>query len=329
MTTQVETVPPDAPFVEALDRMRRLQLSCIVICASDRRPLGILSERDVVRILQQKLQEGPVPETLASLLGRTPISVSADATVGTAVKIQRQHGIRRLLVLDCKGRLTGLITQTDLARAYSLALERERDRLERLVTQRTRELQELNSELQEMALVDGLLGIGNRRAMDDMLHRIHEQAIRSGRAYGVALADIDYFKAYNDLYGHPQADAILRQVARALERSLRASDALFRYGGEEFLAVLPAVDLESACLVGERIRGAVEGLALSHAGTAHGIVTVSVGVAIWAAEGDAGRDAEPGSSDWQGIVRQADSALYTAKDGGRNQVASTARGKDT
>jgi len=317
MTKQVETASPDSPFREVVARMHQLRVSCIVICDDQQRPIGLVSERDVVRIVDDQTGVRPLPKTAAAFLGRSPITVPARATTDLALKLQRQHGIRHLIVLDRDQRLAGLVTQTDLARSYAMGLERERNHLEKMVSQRTRELEELNSELQTMALVDGLLGIGNRRAMYEYLGRIHEQSLRHGHPYGVALADVDQFKAYNDVYGHPQADSILREVTRALERSLRASDALFRYGGEEFLAVLPGVDLDGARVAAERLRGAVETLSLPHTGADRGIVTLSVGVAVW--------DRQQTQHDWSQIVGYADSALYNAKESGRNRVSNSPR----
>jgi diguanylate cyclase (GGDEF)-like protein len=172
------------------------------------------------------------------------------------------------------------------------------------------------------ALMDAVTGIGNRRFLDQSLAPAVAQARRHGRPMALIMLDVDTFKAYNELYGHPQGDACLRAVAQALQGALqRSEDALFRYGGEEFLVLLPDLSLAAAMPVAERLRLAVRGLRLLHGGGERGVVTVSLGVA-------AIEPARPGAvtADAGALLAAADRALYQAKARGRDRVVADGDG---
>ena len=127
----------------------------------------------------------------------------------------------------------------------------------------------------------------------------------------VLMIDIDYFKQLNDRGGHPAGDACLRQISEALAGAAgRRDDVLGRYGGEEFALVMSGASLQAGLVVAERLRHTVESLAISHAGSPRGVVTVSVGIA----------SALPGEKPLDALIASADSALYEAKRRGRNQV---------
>jgi two-component system cell cycle response regulator len=174
------------------------------------------------------------------------------------------------------------------------------------------ELERLNRELYEQSRQDPLTRVGNRLRMREDLEATEANAERYGRRYAVALCDVDRFKAYNDSRGHPAGDAVLRSVAEALRDSCRKGDAVYRYGGEELLVVLPGQGVELAGAAAERMREAVEALAISHPDNQPaGVVTISVGVAV--------RDSG-GPGDLETVLGNADKALYEAKNGGRNRI---------
>jgi diguanylate cyclase (GGDEF)-like protein len=180
------------------------------------------------------------------------------------------------------------------------------------------ELQRLNVDLLERSLTDQLTGVGNRRRMDEEIEQTHASAVRLGRTYGVALFDIDHFKSYNDCYGHAGGDQTLRRVAETMTRVSRTGERAFRYGGEEFLLVVPDCRPADAMLVtAERVREAVAGMAIVHEArpSTPPCITVSGGVACWT----------PGSPlSAQEVVEQADAALFEAKSRGRNQICAGA-----
>ncbi|HYT39894.1 MAG TPA: diguanylate cyclase [Acidimicrobiia bacterium] len=180
--------------------------------------------------------------------------------------------------------------------------------LHRRLAHHRHELRRLHREEAVNARTDSLTGLGNRRSMDEELVRLAARDRRYGHHYWLMLCDLDRFKGYNDHYGHPAGDAVLAAVADALRNGLRDADSLFRYGGEEFLAVLTEASLESALETAERLRRQVEGLQILHQRNAPwGMVTMSVGLTALA-----------GSVDM--AVERADTALYVAK-AGRNRVA--------
>ena len=169
-------------------------------------------------------------------------------------------------------------------------------------------------ELHRLATRDGLTSVANRRSFDQTLNTEWRRATRESRTLSLLMIDVDYFKRYNDTYGHQGGDECLRQVAAAMsDVVMRSSDAVARYGGEEFAILLPATDPPGALIVAERIRAAVEALALPHAQSdIAGHVTVSVGAASLVV---------PLHGEPTQLVGLADQALYRAKQLGRNRVA--------
>ncbi|MBN2194452.1 MAG: diguanylate cyclase [Polyangiaceae bacterium] len=177
------------------------------------------------------------------------------------------------------------------------------------------ELRRRTELLAALTATDGLTGIANRRHLDATLAREWRRCMRRGSSLGVVMLDVDFFKRYNDRYGHAAGDDCLRAVAHAVSGSvLRAGDLTARFGGEEFAAVLPDTDLPGTVTVAERIRQAVAALALPHEGSeAATTVTVSAGAA----------SVVPGATEGgvEDLVQAADGALYAAKQAGRNRVA--------
>lgn len=167
--------------------------------------------------------------------------------------------------------------------------------------------------LMERALRDGLTGIWNRRAFDERLAECWRSSLRSGQPLAAILIDVDHFKFYNDMLGHPAGDECLRQVATTLHGDvLRSNSVLARYGGEEFVALIEDADLDAARLIAERLRQSVTQLALPHPrSSVANHVTVSIGVASFPAAMDA---------DAKSLLDAADAALYKAKRSGRNRV---------
>jgi diguanylate cyclase (GGDEF)-like protein len=206
--------------------------------------------------------------------------------------------------------------------AYRLAARRLLARaaaLTRQVEQRTEELRQVNSRLQQLAAIDPLTGLANRRRLQEALDLESRRSARYRSELSLILLDVDFFKGYNDLLGHVSGDDCLRQVAASLQGvAMRSGDVVARYGGEEFAVLLPGTPVMHAYGIAETIRQRVMELAIGHPGSnVSSCVTISAGVAsvIPAAGFDPVQ-----------LVESADSALYRAKRDGRNRVLIGARG---
>ncbi|HEU4371877.1 MAG TPA: diguanylate cyclase [Telluria sp.] len=194
----------------------------------------------------------------------------------------------------------------------SISNARLHDSLEQRVAERTAQLEEANRKLATLSATDSLTGLANRRHFDEALRSEWARASRIGQPLAVVMLDVDYFKKFNDRYGHQAGDSCLVRVAQALAASARrASDLTARYGGEEFSIVLPNTGADEARQIGEALRRAIEQLDIANEGAESGQVTISVGVAI---------QSGPGVADPDALMRLADAALYRAKDAGRNRV---------
>jgi two-component system cell cycle response regulator len=167
----------------------------------------------------------------------------------------------------------------------------------------------------ELALTDPLTGLYNRRYMESHVTSLVEQALARGKPLALLVVDIDYFKAVNDMHGHDAGDDVLREFATRVKKSIRGIDLACRYGGEEFVIVMPETDMAVAAIVAERIRRRIAGEPFSiRAGAAALDVTISVGIAALAGVSDTAA----------AILKRADQALYRAKRDGRNRVVADA-----
>ncbi len=191
-------------------------------------------------------------------------------------------------------------------------LQQYKDELEITVKERTEELEKANDQLKKLSLIDSLTNIANRRAYDESVEREVKAAKRSNNPVALLMIDIDFFKLYNDHYGHDKGDVTLCRVAESIAKSLpRSIDLVARIGGEEFVALLPDTDIRGACSVAERIQLNVKSLAIPHEyADDMKVVTVSIGYTSL-------KDSELNVVD---LFKQADTALYKAKEAGRNRV---------
>ncbi|BCM26178.1 hypothetical protein ZMTM_24370 [Methyloradius palustris] len=184
--------------------------------------------------------------------------------------------------------------------------------LETRVAERTEELKIANRQLEELSTTDGLTGIANRRRFDEELQSEWSRAVRSSQPLSLAIIDIDWFKNYNDHYGHQEGDECLRKVAGILASVIsRGGDFLARYGGEEFVFIAPDTDVDHAAAIAHKICDAFQAAGLPHELSNYGYVTVSIGVASMIPQ----QASKPYT-----LVKAADKALYLAKGQGRNQA---------
>jgi diguanylate cyclase (GGDEF)-like protein len=168
----------------------------------------------------------------------------------------------------------------------------------------------LREALRTQSVRDALTGLYNRRYLEETLEREVRRAARAAQSLGFLMIDLDHFKNFNDTYGHEAGDAVLRETALFLAKGIRAEDFVCRFGGEEFVVILPTADLESSRARAERLRLKMRELTILYQGKSLGMVTISVGVAVFPEHGTSPKE----------LMAAADAALYEAKRGGRDKV---------
>lgn len=261
------------------------------------RPITGKADKALVVAVSRKVSDifAPWRKELA-LQGLLLAGITLCATAAMRVYLRRRRAYDEL---KCAQE-----AQRQEAQADMLRLNAE---LEHKVTERTRELAAANERLRQLSLQDSLTGLPNRLAANERLESEFKRMKRSGTAYAVLMIDVDFFKQVNDTYGHGVGDAVLRGVGDALNQALRGTDFVARFGGEEFLVLLPDTDMQAALGVAEKIRQRAQ----AHNDPVAGTVTVSIGVAM-ASQQDANEEV---------ALQQADRRLYDAKKAGRNRVA--------
>jgi len=195
-------------------------------------------------------------------------------------------------------------------RAKLMAMQRI-TRLRKRAVDLSRQLQQVNKSLMRLSSLDSLTGLANRRSFDSALELEWQRGSRSGKPLALLIGDVDFFKRYNDRYGHQQGDVCLRTVAEALGRCATGDELAARIGGEEFALLLPNTDIDGAAAAGERVLDAIRALNLPHAASEVAAwVTMSLGATV----------CFPGAGcSAQDFFKAADAALYEAKSGGRDR----------
>ncbi|MES2259121.1 MAG: diguanylate cyclase [Pseudomonadota bacterium] len=259
----------------------------------------LLGKRIDAAIVQA--QRNNFPSLLSQTLNKSPFPLYSDAAA--VARGERMQQALAVSPVEVAGAARHCLIQIN---DVSIAVGREKL------------LREQAMVLRSQTFSDGLTGIANRRHFDVAMDKEQRRAKRTGSALSLLMIDIDYFKAYNDHYGHQQGDHCLIQVACALAAMLhRSTDLIARYGGEEFVMILPDTDAQQALQMGEAIRARTIALDIPHAqaGDAEKRITVSVGIATSTADN---------ALDVPGLIGAADRALYAAKRAGRNRVVAQA-----
>ena len=335
---RVLVVDDDADILTMLQTVLRREFD--VVTANDgSQALGVLSAEPVAAVLADHMMPGM---TGVELLHRAHelrpaaarILITASDRVAVVKEAINQARVHRFLskplrLTELPGLVNGAIREATLEaenvrlleelRQKNAELERAKQHLESEVNERTRELQEKNAELQQLALRDGLTGLFNHRYFQESLDRELSRARRQGESLGLLFIDVDHFKQYNDLNGHPAGDRLLRRLAAVLTggkdsglpRMARMSDIAARYGGEEFVLILPATD-RSGCLArAERLLRVIAEYPFEHREQQPlGHISVSIGVACFPEH----------APDKAQLIAAADAMLYQAKRSGRGRV---------
>ena len=317
MTRTVVCIQKEESLLHVVELMHQKRLSCIIAVDEKQKPIGILTERDLVGILREQMQTDSSLSRLKleDVMTLNPITLNEHTTIDEALSKTKAHQIRHFPVVYSNGTLAGVVTQTNLLSVHSELMDAHLASLEKLVQERTAELVTANRQLKELSLKDCLMNIGNRRSMKNDLEHIHSTSLRYRRPYALVLFDIDYFKAFNDTYGHQAGDKALQNISDYLKTMIRKADRLYRYGGEEILLLLPETDRQGAVQLANRIVEQLFARGIEHKKSPFQKLTISGGIGCKSPE-----DGEIRL--WQDVVSEADKALYMAKSSGRNRVVS-------
>lgn len=289
------------------------------------------SAAEAMRILHEE------PRVAVALID--VVMESDDAGLKLVRDIRGTRGLESVRLILRTGQ-PGLAPESDIVRQYDINDFRTKTELTstRLVTSLTvairsciqirnfirvnRELEDSRRRMEQLAVTDGLTGLVNRRYFDEQLIVEWSRARRTRSSLALMMADVDFFKSYNDTYGHPAGDESLKRIANCLQAVLhRAGDVVARYGGEEFAVILPATDYPGACALARQMRAAVRALEIPHSGSAvDSIVTISIGVAAAQPVPHDVAAPEDGGDDLAELLMCADHALYRAKDAGRDRI---------
>ncbi len=317
-------------LVEAVHIMTEKRIGAILVTKKDKL-LGIFTERDLLRLFSKSTDEDfkkHLEQSIRNFMTETPVCAQATDDYNTVYTKMKTHNVRHIPILDGE-RLVGIVSMRDLIHFYQNKLEtafndarQEIKELKKLATaSNSDKIDTLIREVQkyrELSLTDDLTGLFNKRYFQIRLIEEVSRAKRSSYALSLIFCDIDFFKRINDRFGHHTGDQVLHTTAQILSGAidqlniisrLRKSDIIARYGGEEFVIILPETNKRGAVVAAERLRVEMENYKFRLDGEdVH--ISMSFGVA----------ELDPEDKDHTEIIKNADYAMYKAKNSGRNRV---------
>jgi diguanylate cyclase (GGDEF)-like protein len=299
MMTEVLTAQKQDTVLNMSERMHKHRMGAIIITDENNSPIGIVSERDIIRSLIT-YKENAINKLAQDIMSTPVLTLEPDQDLETAFMLMALNTVRRIPITRDE-KLVGIISYRDISNALRKS--------NYILEEKTEKLEEKTEFLEEKANHDALTGLFNKGYLNEQLKYQFELARRSGNSMAILMLDIDHFKKVNDTYGHQCGDMVLKRIADILKEKSRVINIVGRYGGEEFMIIGPISDHKSAMYMGERIRTSIEHETFSYEENDFK-VTLSVGVAVW----------QPQIRSEHDLVKMADDALYAAKKNGRNQV---------
>jgi len=301
LRSEVKSVKKDTPTSIVLKEITKEALDNVII-VENRKPIGILTTKDILKLIKNKNNlEIEVSEYMS-----TPVdTIHRDSSIKEALEFVNKKHYKRVVVVDDEGALAGIITQKELISLTYARWTAMMNKHQEELSEINNMLKNKNKEYQIIASTDSLTGLYNRYKFSELYMSSYLTMTQRENDMSLILLDIDAFKQINDTYGHNVGDKVLIQISKTLLEKIRSTDILCRWGGEEFVILLPAVNLEQAFKSAEKIRVYIEELKIDFVSK----ITASFGVTK-IDKGD----------NMQDVIDRADKALYLAKHSGRNCV---------
>ncbi|MGB5793188.1 diguanylate cyclase, partial [Poseidonibacter sp.] len=302
LSTHLKYANMNIPTLEILGQMDKLS-DCIILTDDQNNAKGIITTKDIVKIFGEKRDlTKPISEYMSF-----PIqTINSTTTISTALEFVQSKHFKRLIVEDFDGEILGQITQEELlARIYSKwadVMRNNDNQLQKI----NKVLKEKATKYQELSTIDNLTGIFNRlkfeQELKDEIDRIKRYKTEK---FSLVILDIDNFKKINDTYGHIEGDNVLKQLVLEIKSHLRSTDIFSRWGGEEFVIILPLTNINNAKIAIENIRKHVSSANFNKVGN----VTCSFGLTEFSDD-----------DTFHSVITRADEAMYIAKTSGKNRV---------
>ncbi|MDD5373402.1 MAG: diguanylate cyclase [Sulfurimonas sp.] len=301
LSRRAKWVNKEMKTLDLLEEMIKNRYESVMI-VENFKPIGIFTTKDVVKIIKHNEDlELPVSNYMSSPVD----TISKNCSIKEALAFLKEKHYKRVVVVDDNGDMSGIITQKELiSLSYS--------RWAMLMKEHHDELCQINASLlnkskkyEAMASTDPLTGLYNRNKFLELYLSSYKTMAERDNSMSLIIIDIDYFKKINDAYGHNVGDEVLVKISQELQKTLRNIDIVCRWGGEEFVILLPATDIDNALFLAEKLRVHIEELNIDKIGR----VTASFGVTRVVKD-----------DDLRSIIERADKALYEAKASGRNCV---------
>lgn len=303
LSTNLKYANMHVPTIDILSKMDKLS-DCVVLKDDENNARGIITTKDVVHIFGEKKDlSKPISEYMSYPID----TINSSTTISTALAFVQSKHFKRLIVEDYDGEILGQITQEELlARIYSKWADVMRTNDTQL-HKINRVLKDKATKYEELSTIDSLTGIFNRFMFEQKLKSEIDRVQRYKKeTFSLAILDIDNFKQINDAYGHTEGDNVLKQLVLEVKQHLRSTDVFSRWGGEEFVIILPLTNVEEAQRAIENIRELIATSAFNKIGT----VTCSFGVTEFHKD-----------DSFHSVIMRADEAMYIAKTTGKNRVS--------
>jgi diguanylate cyclase (GGDEF)-like protein len=298
---RVKWVSKEDQTLELLDNMVSGSFDNVIV-VEDKKPIGILTTKDVMELIKNR---SDLSLSVSNYMSEPVDCISKTATIKEALNFIKKKNYKRVVVVNAEGELAGIIAQKELISLtysrWAILMKEYQSELSEI----NHMLENKNKEYEVMASTDSLTGLYNRHKFSELYLSSYTSMIQRDARMSLIIVDIDFFKKVNDTYGHNVGDKVLIQVAHSLIRTLRNIDIVCRWGGEEFVILLPTASLDNARLLAEKLKNNMHHLDIDKIDA----ISASFGVAE-VQEGD----------EMQDVVERADKALYLAKDSGRDCV---------